>query len=391
MKLPCIIPARSGSKGIPGKNIAPLCGKPLIVWSIEAALEAETVGRVFVSTDSRAIADVARRAGAETVDRPAELASDTASSESVLLHALGHLREREAYEPELFVFMQCTSPLTLPEDIDEAVRTAEETGADCVLAVAPSKKKFLWRETGDGRVEAINHDPSFRTRRQDVEPDLVETGALYVLQTAGFLKHKSRFFGKIVPYILPPERACDIDAPHDLVVAEALLRERPADWAADRLPDKIGALVLDFDGVFTDNRVIVSEDGREAVLCDRGDGMGLSRLKGLGIPILVISTEINPVVEARCRKLGLACAQGVKDKAAQLRDWAAEQGVALSDIVYVGNDANDVDCLRAVGCGVAVGDAHTEATEAADIQLSAPGGRGAIREIADLILKATKR
>ena len=391
MKLPCIIPARGGSKGIPGKNTAPLCGKPLIVWSIEAALEAETVGRVFVSTDSRAIADVAGRAGAEVIDRPAELASDTASSESALLHALGHLREREAYEAELFVFMQCTSPLTLPEDIDEAVRTAEETGADCVLAVAPSQENFLWREIGDGRVEAINHDPSFRTRRQDVEPDLVETGALYVLQTAGFLEHKRRFFGKIVQYVLPRERSMQIDEPLDLVIAEALLRERQADRAADRLPHRIGALVLDFDGVFTDNRVIVTEDGREAVLCDRSNGMGLSRLERLGIPILVISTETKPVVEARCRKLGLECVQGVKDKAAQLRDWAAEQDVALSDIVYVGNDVNDVDCLRAVGCGVAVGDAHTEATDAADIQLSSRGGRGAIREIAELILKAMKR
>lgn len=235
MKLPCIIPARGGSKGIPGKNIAPLCGKPLIVWSIEAALAAEAVGRVFVSTDSRAIADVARRAGAEVIDRPAELASDTTPSEPVLLHALGHLREREAYEPELFVFMQCTSPLTLPEDIDEAVKILERTGADCMLSVASSKIEFLWRKTSDGRVEAINHDPSFRPRRQDVDPGLRETGALYVLRTAGFLKHKCLYFGKIVPYVLPRERSMQIDEPLDLVIAEALLRERPANRVSCRL------------------------------------------------------------------------------------------------------------------------------------------------------------
>ena len=144
---------------------------------------------------------------------------------------------------------------------------------------------------------------------------------------------------------------------------------------------------MDFDGVFTDNRVIVFQDGREAVLCDRGDGMGLDQLKKSGLPLLVLSTEKNSVVQARCEKLGIPCRQGVSDKISALKEWIKKNNLNPSGIIYIGNDINDLSCLRYVGCGVAVGDAYPEVKASAQLILSAYGGRGAIRELCELILR----
>ena len=173
----------------------------------------------------------------------------------------------------------------------------------------------------------------------------------------------------------------------DLHLAEVLMREQQQQLARQALPDFIAAMVLDFDGVFTDNKVIVFQDGREAVVCDRGDGWGMAQLKKLGVPILVLSTEENPVVRARCDKLGIACMQGIQDKLTGLTAWLRTNKIDMSQVVYVGNDVNDLACLRAAGCGIAVCDAHPRARAAARIILSAAGGQGAIREIADLIEK----
>lgn len=151
------------------------------------------------------------------------------------------------------------------------------------------------------------------------------------------------------------------------------------------LPRRPAALVMDFDGVFTDNRVIVDQDGREAVLCNRSDGLGMERLKGLGLPLLVLSKERNPVVRARCNKLGIECLQGVEDKGPALVAWCDRLDLKLADTVFVGNDINDLPCLELVGCAVAVADAYDEVLAVADVVLRRPGGFGALRELADAL------
>ena len=147
-------------------------------------------------------------------------------------------------------------------------------------------------------------------------------------------------------------------------------------------------LVLDFDGVLTDNRVLVHEDGTEAVWCHRGDGWGIARLRDAGMQIVVLSTETNGVVAARCRKLGIDCVQGQDDKGAALRLLLQTRAVAASRVAYVGNDVNDLDCLQAVGVPIAVADATAPARAAALFVTSLPGGFGAVREVADWILAA---
>ncbi|MSR05453.1 MAG: 3-deoxy-D-manno-octulosonate 8-phosphate phosphatase [Gemmatimonadetes bacterium] len=145
----------------------------------------------------------------------------------------------------------------------------------------------------------------------------------------------------------------------------------------------IRLLVFDFDGVFTDNTVVVTEDGGEAVRCWRGDGLGLTALRACGMEFLIISTETNKVVSARAQKLGLECLQGVADKGAALAVVMQQRGLSSAQVAYVGNDVNDLACLRTVGLPIIVQDAHPAVRTAAKWRTRAPGGRGAVREVCD--------
>jgi YrbI family 3-deoxy-D-manno-octulosonate 8-phosphate phosphatase len=177
-----------------------------------------------------------------------------------------------------------------------------------------------------------------------------------------------------------------VDAPEDLELVEWILARTERAGRRASLPARPVLLALDFDGVMTDNRVLVLEDGREGVWCNRGDGLGLERLREQGLDVLVISKERNPVVGARCAKLGVRYLQGIDGKWPVLRRHLAEQQLDPGRVVFVGNDVNDLECLRNVGCAVAVADAHPEVLAAAAIVLTARGGEGAVREICDLIV-----
>lgn len=379
-----IIPARGGSKGLPRKNVLPICGKPLIAWNIEAAMASEQVEGVYVSTDDPEIAQIARAHGACVIDRPAELAGDTATSESALLHGLDYLVEN-GVNPDLLVFMQCTSPLTAAEDIDRAIHTLIKEDADSCFT-ATDFHYFVWKQSEDGSGDGINHDKHYRPRRQDREPQYVENGAIYVMKVGRFRQAKHRFFGKTVLSLMPAARCAEIDEPVDLKVVEVLLREQLRKQQAVALPANIAAVVFDFDGVMTDNRVWVDQDGKETVACDRSDGWGLGQLKKSGIRIVVLSTEINPVVSARCKKLGLECRQGLGEKKFEaFQNWCTENQLNPAQVVFVGNDANDVDCLSAADCGVVPSDAYPEAKSVANLILEKPGGYGAVRELCELI------
>ena len=167
---------------------------------------------------------------------------------------------------------------------------------------------------------------------------------------------------------------------------QRLRRERAAGLAA--IARGIRLAVFDFDGVFTDNRVIVFQDGREAVTCSRADGFGLSRLRNAGCALLVISLETNPVVEARCRKLGLEVVHSCEDKVGALRARADQLGLDLSEVAYLGNDINDLPCLAIVGLPACVSDAYPEVKKVSAFQTRALGGYGAVRELCDFLADA---
>lgn len=147
---------------------------------------------------------------------------------------------------------------------------------------------------------------------------------------------------------------------------------------------KIKLLAFDFDGVFTDNKVYVFQDGTEAVMCSRGDGIGLHALKKRGIDTIVISTETNPVVSARCRKLKIRCVQGCKDKLSELKKIAVELNCSLHEIAFMGNDVNDLTCLSAVALPIVTNDAHPDVITSSKYRTRIKGGHGAVREICDL-------
>jgi 3-deoxy-D-manno-octulosonate 8-phosphate phosphatase (KDO 8-P phosphatase) len=147
-------------------------------------------------------------------------------------------------------------------------------------------------------------------------------------------------------------------------------------------------VVFDFDGVFTDNTVYVAQDGTESVRCWRSDGLGLARLREAGVELAIVSTETNPVVTARSRKLAMRCVQGCDDKASAVRGIAGELGVTLDRVAFVGNDINDLACLQMVGLPIVVHDAHADVLGVAVYTTTMPGGRGAVREVCDLIVAA---
>jgi N-acylneuraminate cytidylyltransferase len=215
-----IVPARAGSKGIPGKNLRAVAGRSLVRRAVEAAVGAVTIDAVVVSTDGDAIAAEAVAAGARVVHRPEDLAGDGASSESALLHVLDQLAA-EGAEPEVVVFLQATSPFIDPTDLDTAVARVRSGAADSVFAAAPSHA-FLWRIDPDGSARAVNHDAAVRPRRQDREPEFRETGAFTVFRTAGFRQHRHRFHGRVELVVVDGRGAIDIDDPSDLALATAL-------------------------------------------------------------------------------------------------------------------------------------------------------------------------
>lgn len=216
-----LIPARGGSKGLPRKNVLPLAGKPLIAWSIEAALAAPTVRRVLVSTDDPEIAEVARQAGAEVPWlRPVELATDTATSLDVALHAL----DRDDPNRGWLLLLQPTSPLRTANDI-EAAAALREPGVDAVIGVcrALTHPALALREDAEGFV-APYIEGAYSTRRQDLPAAWAINGAIYLVR-AGALREERTFKpARTRPYQMPPERSIDIDTAWDFAVAELALQ-----------------------------------------------------------------------------------------------------------------------------------------------------------------------
>ncbi|MFI8518381.1 cytidylyltransferase domain-containing protein [Streptomyces sp. NPDC085481] len=377
-----VIPARGGSKGVPGKNLAAVAGIPLVARAVRACLSAPLVTAVVVSTDDPGIAAAARSYGAEAVHRPAAIAGDTATSESAVLHAMDAYEATSGHRPDVVLLVQCTSPFLSPEEVDEAVAKVVSGEADTALTAAPTHG-FLWKEETDGAT-GVNHDKAHRPRRQDRRPEYLETGAVYAMAAEGFRTHRHRFFGRTALVVTDPARVLEIDDPHDLARARALapLLDTPA---APALAD-VDAVVLDFDGTQTDDRVHIDADGREFVSVHRGDGLGIAALRKAGVPLLILSSEQNPVVAARARKLRIPVLHGVDRKDLALKQWCDEQGIDPQRVLYAGNDVNDLPCFHLVGWPVAVGSAHDSVRAAARAVTETPGGFGAIREIAAWLL-----
>ncbi|TNJ40938.1 acylneuraminate cytidylyltransferase [Phaeobacter sp. B1627] len=381
----CIILARGGSRGVPGKNLRPVGGVSLIGRAVRAGRAADAVAAVYVSTDDAAIAAEAALHGARIIDRPAELAGDTASSEAGWLHAVPLIR---ADLPGLdkLVFLQCTSPFISGPDIDGclAEMTARET--DCALSVTEDHS-FLWGLDAAGRGVGLNHDErKQRQRRQDLAPQYCESGAIYCVRLDPFLRTGQRFCGSVALYPVdhPP---LEIDTLQDLALCSQIAQAGGhSGIAAERLA-RVKAIVMDFDGVHTDNLVTTDQNGVESVRTSRGDGMGVSALRDSGrYQMMILSKERNPVVLKRAEKLKLEVYHSVDDKVAALEDWLAACGLGWADLLYVGNDINDRDAMAQAGLSACPSDSHPSILGMADWILPLPGGKGALRAMSDILI-----
>ncbi len=386
-----LIPARGGSKGLPRKNLRLLGGLPLVAHSIRAALAARSVGRVIVSTDDDEIASVARFYGAEVPFlRPPELAADDTPDLPVFVHALHWLEQHEGYRPEIIVHLRPTTPLVSPEDVDRGVELLQlHPDADAARLVTPPLQNpyKMWRIGADGFLAPLLDCPlpePYNQPRQKLPPVFWQNG-MDLTRRRTILDLVSMTGRKILPLVCSRTdwtSWIDIDTELTLQVAETLFA-RPR----RTLSTGIRLLVLDFDGVLTDNRAWLSADGQETVAVNRSDGMGLALLRRSGVEVFVLSAESSALVEARCRKLEIPFRSGVQDKAAEMRRLLAERGLSPAQVVYAGNDVNDLECMALAGCGIAPADAHPEVLRRADIVLRLPGGRGAVRELCDLLLR----
>jgi YrbI family 3-deoxy-D-manno-octulosonate 8-phosphate phosphatase len=381
-----VIPARGGSQGVPLKNLEPVGGRSLLMRAVSACRQSRLIDEVVVSSDHAGIQEETRRAGARVVIRPPGIAGNTASSESAVLHALTEV-SGDGPAPEVTVLVQCTSPFLNPDDLDSAIARVLAGEADCAFSAVESHA-FLWKYAPEGLI-GINHDANFRPRRQDRDVEFRETGAFYAMRTEGLRRHGRRFFGTLVAQRVNDHHAMEIDTVDDLHVARlraAVLEEQER---IDGLPViDVDALVTDFDGVHTDDRVYLSQDGVESVQVSREDGMGISLARQAGVQLLILSTEVNPVVAARAAKLQVPVMHGQTDKAQALKEWIAQEGLDPDRVAYVGNDVNDLGCLRMVGWPIAVANAHPEVEALARLKLTRRGGSGAVRELCELVVAA---
>ena len=392
-----LIPARGGSKGLPRKNIKSLGGYPLIGYSIAAALNAKLVNRTVVTTDDPEIGDLAREYGAEVpFIRPAEFAQDDTRDLPVFQHALKWFSEQEDYHPDIVVQLRPTSPFRPPELIDEAIQILlNNTGATSVRGVVPSQQNpfKMWIIEPEGSMVPLletEFEEPFNMPRQELPPTFWQTGHIDVIKTETIIK--GSMSGQVVyAYQIDPRFSVDLDNLLDWQRAEMRLKSLGSQIVLPPqksiFPEVVSLVVLDFDGVLTDDRVYVNQHGEETVAAHRGDGMGISRLKKAGIEVVILSKEKNPVVKARADKLGIPAYQGIDEKGKELQSLMADKGISSEQVVYLGNDINDLPCFPLVGLAAAVADAHPKVIERAQLVLSKNGGYGAVRELSDLLLE----
>jgi N-acylneuraminate cytidylyltransferase len=370
MKTIAIIPARGKSKGIPRKNIKMLCGKPLIVWTIEQALNSK-VDEVYVSTEDKEIAEISKKAGAKVIERPLELAQDDSSTESVLLHASKVLKD----DYEIMVLLQCTSPLRFPSQINEAIDLFLKEKADSLVSVYKNDK-FLWK---DGK--SINYDFKNRPRRQEKDWEFVENGSIYVFKKEVLLTDENRLGGKIIQYEMPKWMSLEIDEEDDFKLAEFLMRTK----YPKQKPKNIKLVIFDVDGVFTDGSVYLDEEGGEMLKFSRIDGKGIELLKKK-CQVVAISSENSRIIIERMMKLGVTCYIGIKNKSEIYNRLKKKYNLKDEEICVCGDDVQDICILEKAGFSCCPANAQEEVKEICSFISDKKGGDGFVRDVCDLLI-----
>lgn len=383
MSIIAFIPVRGGSKSIPLKNIKSFCGKPLVCWNIEALELCSKVDKIIVATDSNEIEETIQNRNYNKVEiyrRSAQNASDTASTESVMLE---YIKQSTLASDDYFMLVQATSPLTQASDFEKGIETLLDTQSDSLLSCVRFKR-FLWNKDGASK----NYDYKNRPRRQDFEGELMENGAFYINRVSNIIASGNRLSGKIAIYEMPEYTALEIDEPDDWTIAEHLMQKHILKGKS-KVKD-IKLFLTDVDGVLTDAGMYYSESGDELKKFNTHDGMGLQILMKNGIKTGIITSENTKIVENRAKKLKVDFLyQGKRDggKLSAAKEICEKEGLTLKEVAYIGDDVNCFDLLSNVGLAACPADAVATIKSIPNIKiLDTRGGEGAVREFIEYIL-----
>ncbi|WMM24201.1 HAD hydrolase family protein [Tissierella sp. MB52-C2] len=377
------IPVRGGSKSIPLKNIKIINDRPLVYWTLDAAIECKYIDRVFVATDSEEIKNAVKLYDSdkvEIINRSEATAGDSSTTESAMLEFA------EKYDFENIVLIQATSPLLEAKDLDKGFKMLLEKKFQSILSVV-RQKRFIWRKSEHSYFSA-NYDYNNRPMRQKFEGFLVENGAFYITNKMELLKSQNRLSGNIGVVEMSEDSYFEIDEPSDWIIVEGLLKQKKNNSTnIERLFRGVKLLITDSDGVLTDGGMYYSEQGDELKKFNTKDGMGVQILREIGINTVIITGENVELVKKRAEKLGIKeIYMGIKDKAPLVRKIAESHSLNLEEIAYIGDDVNDLEAIKIVGLGCSVEDGMERVKDAAKYVTRAKGGQGALREVAELII-----
>tara|TARA_B100001250_G_scaffold40975_1_gene32442 strand:- start:25225 stop:26367 length:1143 start_codon:yes stop_codon:yes gene_type:complete len=380
MSVIAFIPARGGSKSIPGKNIKSFCGKPLIFWSLKE-LQSSNVDKIIVATDSQKIKSIVEEFNFTKVaiyERKQENATDDASTESVILE---YIEQSSLLDSDILMLVQLTSPFTEEKHFNAALDLLDTH--DSVLSCTVAKR-FVWREDG----VPLNYDIDNRPRRQDYKGDLIENGAFYISDIANIKSSNNRISGNIGIYKMPEYSSVEIDDPVDWLVAESLMKEfviqnKRHDFSNVKL------FLSDVDGVLTDSGMYYTEKGDEFKKFSTYDGMAFQILQKTGVKVGILTSENRELNRRRAIKLGLDFDfHGAEDKLQVVTELCKKENITIDQVAYIGDDINCFSLLSSVGIAACPNNAVYKIKAIPNIiKLRNNGGDGVVREFVELILQ----
>ena len=382
------IPVRGGSKSIPLKNIKLINGKPLVYWTIRAACGCKYIDKVYIATDSEKIKETVETmknscekelfSKTEIIGRSAESASDTASTEFAMLEFASQ------YDFDNIVLVQATSPLLTNTDLDNGFKAFADKNTDSVLSVV-KQKRFHWANNKEGFAHPTNYNVFKRPRRQEFDGYFVENGAFYITSKKDLIKTKNRVSGNIKAVEMNEDSFFEIDEPSDWVIIEALMKKNDITAPSD-IPE-IKMFLTDCDGCLTDAGMYYSEFGDELKKFNTRDGMAFKLLREKGILTGIITGEKVELNRRRAEKLKLdILGLGCTDKVLTIKKLCKEYNISLENVLYIGDDINDLEVMKIVGYSCCPADAMQEVKEIAKYITKAKGGEGVVREITNIIL-----
>ena len=381
MSIIAFIPARGGSKSIPGKNIKNFCGKPLIYWNLLALDKSELVDEVVVATDSEQIFKKVEEFNFSKVKlyrRSAENAQDHSTSEDIMLEYINYAKLDSS---DIFMLVQATSPFTRTKDFNNGLNLMSKH--DTVFACAKIKR-FIWDKEG----VPLNYDHNNRPRRQDFDGTFMENGAFCISSVSDIINHNNRISGNIGICEMEEYTFVEIDEVEDWIIAEQLFIKNHAHEYKSNFK-KIKLFLSDVDGVLTDAGMYYTENGDEIKKFCTYDGMGFQLLQKKGVKVGILTSEDKVLNRRRAKKLGLEFDfHGARDKLKIVKDLCIKENITLDEVAYIGDDVNCFSLLSNVGIAACPKNAVDKIKAIPSIiQLNKNGGDGVVREFVELILK----